>query len=71
MEESSTVPVSSAQEQPLETPSYQADDTVYLDGILYQIDSVGLFDVYLLDLSQAYPALRAEPKERFASLFFQ
>lgn len=70
-EASSTVPVSSAQEQPLETPSYQADDTVYLDGILYQIDSVGLFDVYLLDPSQAYPALRAEPKERFASLFFQ
>ena len=70
-EASSTVPVSSAQEQPLETPSYQAGDTVYLDSVLYQIDSVGPFDVHLLDPSQAYPALRAEPKERFASLFFQ
>ena len=70
-EASSVVPVSSAQEQPLETPSYQAGDTVYLDGVLYQIDSVGLFDVHLLDPSQAYPVLRAEPKERFEQLLRQ
>ena len=71
MEASSDVPVSSAQEQPLETPSYQAGDTVYLDGVLYQIESVGLFDVHLLDPSQAYPVLRAEPKERFEQLLRQ
>ncbi len=70
-EVSSDAPASSAQEQPLETPSYQAGDTVYLEGVLYQIDSVGLFDVHLLDPSQAYPVLRAEPKERFEQLLRQ
>ena len=70
-EVSSDAPASSAQEQPLETPSYQTGDTVYLEGVLYQIDSVGLFDVHLLDPSQAYPVLRAEPKERFEQLLRQ
>ena len=54
-----------------QAPSYQIGDSVYLEGTLYQIDSIGLFDVHLLDPSQAYPVLRAEPKERFEVLLGQ
>ena len=50
------------------SPSYGIGDSVYLDNTLYQIDSVGLFDVHLLNPSQEYPVLRAESKERFEEL---
>ncbi len=48
---------------------YHAGDTVYLeDDRLFVIDSVGLFDVHLLDQSLRYPVLRAESRENFLRL---
>lgn len=74
---SSGVPVPGAASQgeaappAAQAPSYKIGDSVYLEGTLYQIDAIGLFDVQLLDPSQAYPVLRVESKERFEALLGQ
>ncbi len=49
-------------------PAYKAGDTVYLDDTAFEIDSIGMFDVRLIDTEAVYPIFRAESKERFEML---
>ena len=50
---------------------YKVGDTVYLDDILFRIEQIRDREVQLLDPTLAYPAYRAESKERFEAMLAQ
>ena len=51
----------------VDTP-YHVGDILYLDDRPFEVESIGKFDVHLRDPNATYPILRAESKERLASL---
>lgn len=66
-QEKSVPAAEEAQPVATETP-YSAGDIFYLDDRPFIVESVGIFDVHMRDLTAAYPIMRAESKERLERL---